>query len=93
MPNYTISREGDSVNVKCDSLVQATYDYQCYHCGSRSELTIEWPENLTTTSEISISGVSCPCCHSPVKLRRGKYHVEDFKLIFEPVAELDRSLS
>ena len=89
MTNLTISPEG---KVSSDTLVQAAIDYRC-DCGATFSLALEWPENLTVQGEVFIDSVSCPKCGSPIKLRKGKYHVENFKLVYEPLTESDRSLS
>ncbi|WP_339077246.1 hypothetical protein QQM41_11860 [Acetobacter sp. AC2005] len=60
--------------------LQVTADYIC-DCGLTMELTIEWPENLTTTGKVRLTDKKCPRCHEPIVLPAATHYVEGHKLL------------
>ena len=62
------------------SYVQATCEYKC-KCGNKLDITLQWPEGLTSNGEITINGVQCPACSNPVILPSGRHYLEGFQLM------------
>jgi len=62
------------------SYVQATCEYQC-KCGNKFDITLQWPEGLTSIGEVQINDVVCPKCSNPVVLPYGRHYLEGFRLM------------
>ena len=66
------------------SYVQASLKHEC-ECGNPMEITMQWPEGLTSSGRLNITGVQCPACGAPVVLPAARYWVEDFQLLSVPL--------
>ena len=64
--------------------VQATKDHQC-DCGTKFTITLDWPENVTANSQITLNNAVCPTCRAPVVLPTASYYVENFRLLSKPL--------
>ncbi|MCP2041680.1 hypothetical protein L1281_002291 [Neisseria sp. HSC-16F19] len=79
-----IKIDKDSNVLSAQQYVRATADHTC-PCGHQISFQIDWPQNVSMNTQISVSDLACPRCHSPVVLPRAHYFVEDYRLLSKPI--------